>query len=303
MSIDTKEVDEFASGYAGAEVPVTAETLENSAEGLVVDVDAIAPKVDDAAGDTPAVVAADPPKMREISEDEYALLMKAPDQIATMREEFSRKLDSAFGKIGSTEQLLKTIQSSTPRGQIPKLTKEDLGKMNENYEYMSEDLLDVLNNMLGKLEGTASGAATVDPSLVSSLVNENLNKVLPDIRKQVREEIARETEEKAVLKKHKDAKQLFGTPEVTAFLATLPEDEQRVLNDPVSGWEAENVIAFLDKFKAAKNPPKAPPSNVTDIARKTALKAIVNPTGSGGTPQKKGEEDEFAAGYQSSQAK
>ena len=298
------EIDEFASGYSGAEVPVSAETLADNPEGLdaVANVEDIAPKADAPAGQTPAepVVPATP-KMREISEEEYARMMAAP---AELREEFTRKLDSVFGRIGSTEQLLKSIQSTTPRGEVPKLTKEDMGKFGENYEYMSDDLLDTLNTVLGKLHGTAPSAPAMDPDAISSLVSETLQRELPNVRAQVRTEVTRELGKKAVLDKHPDADNLFATKEVIDFMATLPAERQQILNDPVTGWEPKNVIAFLDDFKKATKPaPQPQPSNVTSIARKAALKAIVNPNSAAGAPRAQTEDDEFAAGYNASQAK
>lgn len=296
----TPEVDEFASGYVGAEVPASEETTAD-AEGLTASIDEIA-KSADGTGQAEATPAAAPaanteelPKAKvEIDADEYARLMAMPSTIEKMQEEFTRKLDSAFGKIGSTEQMVRKIQEATPRGEVPKLTKEDLGKFGENYEYMSDDLLDTFNTILAKVHGTGGGN-TED---ISSLVQRSLQEVLPNVRNEIREEVTRDFEKRMVKQKHPDADKLFGSPELLEFMGTLPEAERNVV---ANSWRAEEVIPFLDKFKAAKTAKEKPatPSNVTSIDRKAALKAAVNPSSAAGTPRTKTEDDEFLAGYNS----
>lgn len=291
------EVDEFASGYVGAEVAVSNETEPDNTDGLVAAVDEIAPKVD-ANGDAivaPAAKLEEAPKEKVVIDaDEYARLMTMPSTIERMQEEFTRKIDSAFGKIGSTEQMLRKIQETTPRGEVPKITREDLGEFGENYEYMSEDMLKVFNTVLAKAHGAGAPAGDF-----SSLVQQNLQDAMPTMRQQIRDQITREIQMEAVLEKHPDAEKLFGTKELLDFMGTLPEAEQKALNDPVIGWKAKTVLPFLDKFKAHKAPPAPAPANVTSITRKAALKAAVNPQSSAGAPQAKGEVDEFLAGYNS----
>lgn len=291
------EIDEFATGYVGAEVAVSNETEPDITDGLTAAVDEIAPKVD-ANGDAiapPAAKLEEAPKAKvEIDADEYARLMSMPSTIERMQEEFTRKIDSAFGKIGSTEQMLRKIQEATPRGEVPKITREDLGEFGENYEYMSEDMLKVFNTVLAKAHGAGAPAGDF-----SSLVQQNLQDAMPTLRQQIRDQVTRGLQMDAVLEKHPDAEKLFGTKELLDFMSTLPEDEQKALNDPVIGWKAKTVLPFLDKFKAAKAPPAKVPDNVTSITRKAALKAAVNPQSSAGAPQAKGEVDEFLAGYNS----
>lgn len=298
--VATPVVDDFASGYVGAEVPVSEETTPDpGAEGLTAAIDEIATPADGTgqAGATPAAAPAanaeeTPTGKVEISTEEYARLMAMPSTIEKMQEEFNRKLDSAFGKIGSTEQLVRKIQEATPRGEVPKLTKEDLGKFGENYEYMSDDLLDTFNTILAKVHN-AGGPSTDIPSLVQ----QSLQEVLPNVRKEIREEVSRDFEKRAVLQKHPDADKLFGTPELLEFVGSLPEAERNVV---ANSWRAEDVVPFLDKFKAAKAAKEKPaPSNVTSIDRKAALKAAVNPSSAAGAPRAKTEDDEFLAGYNS----
>ena len=280
MSEEHAAVDEFATGFSGEDVAVSAETQPDPAAEDLVGEASPEPEAPAAEAEAPAVV--DEPKFRQITEDEYASLMANAAAVDTMREEFSRKIDTAFGKIGGTEQVLRNIQAATPKGKIPTVTKEDLGPIAANYEYLGDDLVDAFNRVLGKLEGTGPATAEVDTTKVASLVQEGIDKALPELANEIETRAERRLEFKLVKQKHGDVEKIFADPDFRKWFADTKQQDS---------WEADKVIPILDAYKKAKTPPPAP-SN-----RQAVLKAAINPASAAGTPRGRVEEDEFMAGY------
>jgi hypothetical protein len=284
-----EQVDDFATGYKGAEVLVSTSTPseDDGPEDLVGE-------GKPAAEAAPAVLEtpAEEPKFRQITEEDYAALMNLGKTVNDLREEQTRKFDQAFGKIGGTEQLLRNIQSATPRGKIPQLTKEDMGALAENYEYMSDDLLAVLNKTLSKLEGTGTAGAVVDPQQVASMVQEGVSKALPELAAEIERNTERKLEFKAVKKAHPDAEEIFAAPEFKQWFVDTKQQDS---------WDADKVIPVLKAYKEFKSPPAPTPKPTpgAPVNRTAALKDAVNPVGAGGVPKAKTEDDDFVAGYNS----
>lgn len=274
MSTDQVVVDDLASGYEGKEVLGPTQTPEEEPTETVP------------AEVPPAEVPPPEPKFRQITEDEYTALMDVGKTVESLREENARKFDQAFGKIGGTEQLVRNIQAATPKGKIPTVTKDDLGDLAKNYEYLGDDMVDAFNRVLGKLEGTGPAQAGVDQNQIAQLVQEGVAKALPKLA----EEIEKTREQKLVTKAHPDAQETFADP---AFIDWFKKSGKQ------DSWESEKIIPILTEYKQMKAPPAVPPVTPAPSTRQAALKAAVNPIGAPAVPKAKTEDDEFLAGYNS----
>jgi len=285
MSDEHAAVDDLASGYFGKEVLATTETPsaeDTPAEDLVGDL----PPVDGAApAATPATPAAEEPKTHTLTADEYARVMGTTTALEELRADMGSKFDKAFGQIGGAQQVLKALQAAVPKGgEIPKVTKDDLGKLVENYEYLGDDMVDAFNNVLGKIKGT--GGSSVDPVAIASLVQDGVKHALP----QLAEEIEHKLEIKAVKKVHPDAEDIFKD---SGFHKWMKE------NNREDSWDSTVMIPTITDYKKFKAPP--PPAAKKDTppppSRKELLRDNINPASSAGGVRPTPEKDEFLQGY------
>lgn len=304
MTKETEQVvDDFASGFAGTEVlgsateDVPEEEMDVSdlispPEGAVTEpVAAAAVNAPAPAVDAPAV--ATEPEVFSLTSEQYKDLANGLTELRASREETTRKLDTALGKIGGTERLMQQIQAATPKGEIPELTEADLGDLSKNFPHISEDLLPALNKALKNVKGTG-GPAIVDPNVISSMVDERVAQALPAIQQKVKTELEQSMELDRVKAKHKDALQVFADPKFTAWGDALPAGEKEIY---LNSWKADEMIPLIDKFKASIAPP-APKPAAAPNARTTAMKAAVTPKSAGGTgPKALTDDDQFEAGF------
>jgi hypothetical protein len=281
---DVAVVDDFDSGYSGVEV--TKPALENDASLAIPTEDDSGESADETkvgVDGTSKVEAAVAPKVRQITEDEYTSLMGLKEDFNRVVNENKRQFDSVFGKIGSTEEVIRRIQATKPRGEPVKLTEDDIAEFRNDYPGMTPQLLNVLNTALSKVEGTAPASPMVDQETLVKLVSDGVAKVTPEIERQVYQSL----ETKRVAKAHPDFKQVFADPSFIEWRQLDPENRK-------DSWDSEDIIPMLAEYKASKIVKSEQPKPIN--SRKAELAAAVNPRGVVGTPTQK-VVDDFDAGF------
>lgn len=311
MSNDHAVVDDFESGFVGEEVVATTPPEPDNKGAASLDEFEItgdkpepATEAPTASSEPPATESASPPvdtpKTRSITEEEYQTFVSYGQSLEQLKAEVAKRNDQLFGKMGAMEQLIQKAQQATPRGETPRLTKADMGKLAENYEYLSDDLLEVLNTALSKLEGTGGApVAAVDQTQIAELVNGGITQALPSITAQIKEQVKREVEYERVLEAHADADEVFQAPGFRQFLSALPEDRRKVIE---SSWDSKIIIPALNEYKKSIEKPAPAPAtpDPAPSSRKDALRAAINPVGTPSLPKKPlTEDDEFELGFSS----
>lgn len=306
----TKEVvDEFNSGYNEAVVMkvVPADFKEDDLVGIPIEklgVNAGTENTDQSALDAPQVTPPATPdataqqaaeegskQMVQVPADEYQRMLST---VATLEKQFGEhgsKIDKALGKIGGFEGFVAAMQKNTPSGEAIVLSDEDMAGLSDKFPNLSKEMQTILNTALSKVKGTGQVVQTVDDNRISA--------VLQPMLEQERTRIKREMQREEVLEAHPDFDEIRISPDFVAWKNALPEDRKAKVNN---AWSPRLVIAVMDDYKEAKKAREAPPPpapSAKDKAREEALRAAVNPRGSGPAPgaKKTSDDEAFAAGY------
>ncbi len=272
---ETAVVDDFDSGFSGEE---RTTNTSDDADTPVIETDETPPPQVEAVAPQAAEQ-----KVRHITEDEYSSLMGLKDNVDRIVNENKRQFDSVFGKIGSTEEVIRRIQATKPKGEPVTLTEEDIAEFRDEYPGMTPQLLNVLNKALSKVEGTAPASPSIDPDTLVRMVSDGVAKVTPEIERQVYQSL----ETKRVAKVHPDFKAVFADPGFVEWRKLDPEKRK-------DSWDSEDIIPMLTEYKTSKSP-KAAQAKPTST-RKAELAAAVNPRGVVGSPTQK-VVDDFDAGF------
>ena len=292
----TQELDEFASGFAGQDIiaSTTTPTDDDDASDLVGETLPVVTKPAVADGEVvPAPgVPAEEPKMHPLTESDYANLMNAVKSIEDFKGEATKKFDTAFGKIGGMDQLVRQTIANTPRGKVPKVSAEDFGENATEYPRMTENLVEGLNKMFSKFEGT--GTAEIDPAFIESKVKEGVAAALPLLKQQLEQD--RQTA--LVTEAHPDREEVFKHPDFQAWVNAQPDAERKLLNET---WDAKVLVSAISKYKNSKKPaqPAAKTAPSKPNIRSEALRSAVNPRSENASPNPAAKEDDFEAGFNS----
>lgn len=257
----------FAAGFDGTDLPTeTPAQTENT--------------------DTPAQPEESAPKLKQITEDEFAQLQAAASQVESLKATVEKQFGTAFGKMGGIERVLSQIQSATPAGQVPQASEADFAELNADYGDVTAPMIAGLNRVLSKMRGTAAN-------------DDALNERIEKARQEAIEEAQRQREAdcvEAVSEEHEDWQQVLADPKWKEYLQTLPEERQQRVK---SSWNPVVISRAISGFKEYTKPaPKADPKPEQKSSRQAVLEASVNPRG---TPVSKGSSaiDEFMAGFNS----
>jgi hypothetical protein len=261
------------------------------------------PKTDDTpvVTDPPAPVADAAPKdVAPPAGPKYVQITKAQfdafEAAAAKVGDFDKKFDKAFGSMGSLQDVVKQLQSSTPKGEAVQLTDEMFAEMAEDYPDLAKHQRAILERVLKGAVGTGTQTASVGPAEVNRLVAEGvktaqieaLEDEYPDWRAIVG---AVDSPEKAD-PNNAFRKWLSGEPAAYAAKVTATHNASVL---------AKAIAKFKDAAKALPPPPKKDAApNPKDVARKGRIEAAVQPKGDGNSPPPpKTADDEFEAGFRS----
>lgn len=231
------------------------------------------------------------PKYRQITEDEFTKLSSAAAAVEEMRATLGKQVDTAFGKIGGLERVLKQFQDQTPAGQSVEITEEDLVDLKDEFPELVGPNLKMLQRVAGKMRGT--GSVQFDEGKLNQAVTPMLEKAGTDFVARAKLEIAEET----LNETHPGWEQIVGTPpepgklpdnEYHKWLATQPEDYRtRVLNS----YSPVVIGKSIDKFNEYQASLKKA------AERRDRFDQAVTPKGDGGHEPPADGDDAFNAGY------
>lgn len=231
------------------------------------------------------------PKYRQITEDEYNKLSTAAAAVEELKATVGKQFDTAFGKMGGLERMLRQFQEQTPAGQPVEITEDDLAEMREEFPEMVGPQMKALQRIVGKMRGTG---APLDEGRLQQAVNPLLDKVAPNLVARAKLEIAEETLDET----HPGWEKVVGVPEngkmpdndFHRWLATQPEDyRKRVLNS----YSPVVIGRSIDKFNEYKESLK----KKTDAGRRDRFEQAVTPKGDGGHEPPPDDDAAFDEGY------
>lgn len=273
--------DEFASGFTD-DLPTPTFAPEESATDLA-----------DAASNsdvstTPEVSAE--PVFAKITQAQYDDLLRRASSIDEVRAETRRQFETAFGRLGSQQQLLDRLQSTTKAGQLVQITEQDFEEMVAlGYGDLAQMQVPALNRILSKLElrGTAPAPA-FDENKVGEIFAQRIAPEREAIKREIRQDMADE----ALTEMHSDWRTVANLPEFDAWAkSTGAYDKKDRTGTPFAeSIDARFVGSMFTAYKTARS---------QAAAKQDRFAASVIPRGSGGIAPTTSEDDEFQMGFKS----
>ncbi len=266
--------DDFASGFS--DTPATPTTTPVTTEAAAAE-----PVVEA----TPAVV--DPE--HKLTQTQYDDLLRRASSIDDVRAEHKKLLDSAFGKLGSQQQLLERLQSSTQAGKAVKVTEADFQELiDEGYTELAQMQAAGLNRVLEKIQlrGTEPEAAKAEEPDFKKIFSDQFTPERAALKEEVRYELAHD----ALTDMHEDWESVLKTPAFEEWskankIAERKDRKGVLFNDSI---DPRFVGKILTDFKAASK---------KSSTRQNVLAAAVTPRGSGGIASPTDDDDDFHSGF------
>lgn len=225
------------------------------------------------------------PKFRQITEEEYGKLSASAAAIEEMRATLGKQVDTAFGKIGGLERVLKQYQEQTPSGAAVEITEEDLAEIRDEFPELVGPQLKALQRVASKMRGTGG----FDESRVQPMLDQAGISLVVKAKAEIAEETLDET--------HPDWKQIVGIPEAPGqqpsteyrkWLATQPKEYQERVNN---SYSPVVLGRSLDKFNEHLVSLKK------NSDRRDRFDQAVTPRGEGGHEPPADDNDAFISGF------
>ena len=240
---------------------------------------------------------APPPKLAQITEDQYAELLARAAAVDELKAGLDKKVDTAFGKIGEINRLIASLQQSTPAGEAISLNDDDLAELSSEFPEIAAMTAKGLNRVLSRLKGT--GGTSPD---IESIVQQRLAPVMEALPTRVEAMVS----EKLLAKEHGDWRAIVGKPdektEYRAWLSTQPAEYQQTVSET---YDSVVIGESLTRFKAEQAKAQAAAEEARKKAeaanqRKSRFEAAATPRGMpGNTPLESDETAGFRAAFSS----
>ncbi len=240
---------------------------------------------------------APPPKLAQITEDQYAELLARAAAVDELKAGLDKKVDTAFGKIGEINRLIASLQQSTPAGEAISLNDDDLAELSSEFPEIAAMTAKGLNRVLSRLKGT--GGTSPD---IESIVQQRLAPVMEALPTRVEAMVS----EKLLAKEHGDWRAIVGKPdektEYRAWLSTQPAEYQQTVSET---YDSVVIGESLTRFKAEQAKAQAAAEDARKKAeaanqRKSRFEAAATPRGMpGNTPLESDENAGFRAAFSS----
>ena len=240
---------------------------------------------------------APPPKLAQITEDQYAELLARAAAVDELKAGLDKKVDTAFGKIGEINRLIASLQQSTPAGEAISLNDDDLAELSSEFPEIAAMTAKGLNRVLSRLKGT--GGTSPD---IESIVQQRLAPVMEALPTRVEAMVS----EKLLAKEHGDWRAIVGKPdektEYRAWLSTQPAEYQKTVSET---YDSVVIGESLTRFKAEQAKAQAAAEDARKKAeaanqRKSRFEAAATPRGMpGNTPLESDETAGFRAAFAS----
>jgi hypothetical protein len=214
-----------------------------------------------------------PPKLAQITEEQFQALMAKADSVDEMKAENQRNLEKVFGHIGGMKQAVERIQGRA--GAPIEITQEDFSELRGEFPEIADLTLAAFKKVAAKLTG---GAPTPDfKDLISTEVADTKRELIHSRLDEIVDG---------------DWTQEVNTPGFTEWLAKQDAATQQL----AQSTSVRDAAAMLRKYVKAKSTPEATTA-APNTTRQRQLAAAVNPKSAGAKPSVTSEEDEFDAGF------
>lgn len=269
---DAQAQADFDSGASMDETrPLTADQPEDKPE------DKAAPQTTEA---TPIRA----PKYVRVTAEQFERLEAA----AKRSDDQDKQMSKAFGTLGDLQKIVKTLQTSTPRGTPVEIPKEAFAAMEKDFPELAAHTRAALEATLKGMTGTGTTSAEVNTDDLDRRVTAGVLKL--------------QTE--ALEDAHPNWQKIVGAVDVTRgeqpdpnnafrkWLSTKDAAYQVRLN----GTNSADVISrAISAFHKDMTPPAAPAARSTD--RADLIRDSVRPRGDGGHAKAPSADDDFEAGF------
>lgn len=210
------------------------------------------------------------PKYVQITEDDWNSIRTRAAKVDEIEATWSKKLDTAFGKVGGIERKLAELQTATPQGEALQLDEADFADLKDQYPEIGELTLKAMNKALSRIKGTAG----VD--------SEALNKQLESKLSEATAAIRRELEEERLEDVLPNWKQEVNTPAFDAWITAQKGWDTRLKDaafvranladpqSPLSKWVAANPDEPVSLYLSTKTSGAARMLRAYDASRKSA---------------------------------
>jgi len=226
------------------------------------------------------------PKYRQITEDEYAKLSTAAAAVDELKATVGKQFDTAFGKMGGLERVIKQYQDQT--GVSVEITEDDFAELRDEYPDLLEPHMKALQRVAGKLRGPGR----VDESSIQPF----LEKARPELVEHIRREVLVQDAKETLSETHPEWESVIGnslenkpgSPEFFQWFAAQPQEYQSRLN---GSWNPVVIGRAIDKFTAHQESLKK------KAERQDRFDQAVTPKGDGGYEPPTDNNDAFNAGF------
>lgn len=216
-------------------------------------------------------------------------------KIDQLEAQLRKSIDTAMGKIGGVERVLRELQSASSTGRAPNISKEAFKSLYENFPEIADDLVTGLKNAMPESATPSAAAAVAAQTLDPETIKKEVGAVLRSA------EAERST--KWLDRKHAGWREVVkatddaGAPTpYRQWLATQPQAYQDQIN---SSLDYEDISESLTKFATYQDDQKkAAEKEQSKAARKTRVEQTVAPKGvPGPVSTQLTDEEEFERGY------
>ena len=200
----------------------------------------------------------------QITKDVYDRISKAVERLPNLEQEFARRIDTAFGKIGGLERDFKQSPGA--------FSDADLAPFKEDFPELHQALSKVRAPAGMDFDGVMT-------ERTKPLV-ERLDSTLQELR---------ETQEMAVAAVHPDYQEFTQSEAFQTWLATKDDEYRQRL---ATAWSPKVIVSALNEAKKFRAPSKK-------SARTDTLEAAIQPRGTGGRFESTGntEQDGYASAW------
>lgn len=210
------------------------------------------------------------PKYVQITEDDFARFRGAAEKLADLESTFTKRFDTAFGKMGGLERKLQELHAAGA------ITDEDIAPF--------KDDLPEIANVLKKLRAPAQQSDDDFNARIKPVLDQAVTPLVQELR---------ETQKAAVALVHPDWETFKGSEEFGKWVATKDEAYREQLG---STWSPAFIAGALTEAKkwAEANKPRQKPK---DADRSSVIEAAIQPRGTGATRPAQPAQDAFLAGF------
>ncbi len=214
-----------------------------------------------------------------MTEDELKAVLDKAAQFDQLNDRLKQTHDKAFGKIGQLEQMLKQIADK------PASTGKPMTVSKETFKRLAEVFDD--EGVAEALAEDFAGLQFEQPDL-SEFSKTVADKVRESLREELKGELTQEFEVKLLTARHPDWQELYHSEDFAHWKGTLKPEAQQTID---SSWDGSTLAKAFDQFKTWQN------KRAESIEKRTKrLEDAVPISGSGGSGQRKTDEDAFNRG-------